>query len=104
MAATEWLAAAILDDVWEGEMVAVTLGNVDMVICNVDGELIAYEDKCPHLANPLSAGALTDNVITCAAHEWAFDARTGDGVNPAGFCLRRYPVRVDGERILVGVR
>lgn len=81
----------------------VTLGAADVLLCNLDGELFAYEDQCPHLANALSQGDLCDGVLTCAAHEWAFDARTGQGVNPASACLRRYPVRLDGDRIFVGL-
>ena len=46
-------------------------------------------------------GALDGGVLTCGAHEWQFDARTGRGVNPASACLRRYPVRLDGEQIFV---
>ncbi|HEV7579967.1 MAG TPA: Rieske 2Fe-2S domain-containing protein [Mycobacterium sp.] len=98
-----WQYAGTLDDIWEGEMCAAKLGTVDVLLCNVDGQLVAYQDQCPHLANPLSAGVLSDNVITCAAHEWSFDARSGRGVNPETSCLRRYPVRVDGERIFVDV-
>jgi toluene monooxygenase system ferredoxin subunit len=98
----EWLMVGTLDDLWEGEMIAVNFGAVDILLCNVDGELFAYEDRCPHLANPLSQGDLRDGVLTCAAHEWEFDVRTGHGVNPASACLRRHPVRLDGERILVG--
>lgn len=82
-------------------MVAVTVGTVDVLLCNIDGELFAYEDRCPHLANPLSKGALDASVLKCAAHEWAFDVRTGNGVNPAAACLQRFPVRIDGDMILV---
>jgi toluene monooxygenase system ferredoxin subunit len=42
--------------------------------------------------------------LTCGAHEWQFDARTGRGVNPASACLHRYPVRLDGEQIFVDLR
>jgi nitrite reductase/ring-hydroxylating ferredoxin subunit len=84
-------------------MRAVHLGTVDVLLCNLDGMLVAYQDRCPHLANPLSEGALSDGVLTCAAHEWEFDARTGRGVNPASACLHRYPVRLDGEQIFVSV-
>ncbi|BBZ25874.1 assimilatory nitrite reductase small subunit [Mycolicibacterium madagascariense] len=98
---TDWVDAGTLDDVWEGEMCAVSLGAVDVVLCHVDGEVHAYRDRCPHLANPLSPGELRDNLLTCPAHEWVFDARTGRGVNPEGTALHRLSVRVDGERILV---
>jgi toluene monooxygenase system ferredoxin subunit len=99
----DWRYAGTLDDIWEGEMGAVHLGTVDVLLCNVDGEVFAYEDRCPHLANPLSEGVLDGALLTCAAHEWAFDVRTGSGVNPASACLRRYPVRLDGEQIFVGM-
>lgn len=97
-----WRLAGTLDDLWEGEMAGVHLGTVDVLLCNVDGEVFAYENRCPHLANPLSSGVLDGGLLTCAAHEWAFDARTGSGVNPASTCLHRYPVRLDGDRIFVG--
>jgi toluene monooxygenase system ferredoxin subunit len=95
------MRAGTLDDLWAGEMRAVTLGTVDILLCNLDGRLVAYEDRCPHLASPLSEGTLSEGVLTCAAHEWEFDAQTGRGVNPASACLRRYPVRVDGEQVFV---
>ena len=98
-----WVGAATLDDLWEGEICAAIVDGVDVVLCNVDGDVFAYEDRCPHLGNPLSKGALSDVVLTCAAHEWAFDARTGCGVNPATACLRRFPVRLEGDTILVKV-
>jgi toluene monooxygenase system ferredoxin subunit len=60
----------------------VTVGAIDVLVCNIDGEVFADEDRCPHLANPLSKGALDAHVLTCAAHEWTFDARTGNGVDP----------------------
>jgi toluene monooxygenase system ferredoxin subunit len=96
-----FVAAATLDELWDGEVLGVSVGTVDVVLCNIEGEVHAYEDRCPHLANPLSNGALDPPVLTCAAHEWAFDVRTGNGVNPTTACLRRFPVRIDGDTILV---
>jgi MmoB/DmpM family protein/Rieske 2Fe-2S protein len=71
------------------------------VLCNVEGVVYAYDNSCPHLGSPLSKGRLEEHVLTCAAHEWSFDVRTGSGINPAQACLRGYPVRLEGDRILV---
>jgi nitrite reductase/ring-hydroxylating ferredoxin subunit len=98
-----WRYAGSLDDIWAGEMCAVSLGTLKVLVCNLDGLLVAYEDSCPHLASRLSEGELSDGVLTCAAHEWEFDARTGLGVNPASARLHRYPVRVDGMSIFVRI-
>jgi len=88
---------------WEGEVRGIDLGGVDVLLCNVDGELFAYEDRCPHLANPLSHGVLNHNTLRCAAHEWEFDARTGQGVNPQTAHLKPFPVRLDDDRIFIQI-
>jgi nitrite reductase/ring-hydroxylating ferredoxin subunit len=98
-----WRYAGTLDDVWEGEVRGVNVGGVDIVLCNVDGELFAYEDRCPHLANPLSHGVLQHSTLRCAAHEWEFDARTGQGVNPQTARLKPFPVRLDNDRIFIAL-
>ena len=92
---------ATLDDIWEGDMRSVMLDGLDLLLCNVAGVVVAYDNSCPHLGNPLSLGRLEGHILTCAAHEWSFDVRTGGGINPAGTCLRRYPVRLDADRVLV---
>jgi toluene monooxygenase system ferredoxin subunit len=101
MVTRSWRHAGSLDDIWADEMIAVKLGAAEVLLCNLDGTLAAYEDRCPHLANPLSEGVLDGGVLICGAHEWQFDARTGRGINPASACLRRYPVRLDGDQIFV---
>lgn len=96
-----WRCAGTLDELWDGEMQAVSFGATSVVLCNVGGQVSAFADSCPHLASLLSEGSLSGEVLTCAAHEWAFNARTGQGINPATAALRRYPVRLDGDTILV---
>src|ERR1700761_7691271 len=98
-----WRYAGTLDDLGEGGVRGVNLGGVGVVLCNVDGELFAYEDRCPHLANPLSHGVLDHNTLRCAAHEWEFDARTGQGVNPQAARLKPFPVRLDDDRIFIAI-
>jgi toluene monooxygenase system ferredoxin subunit len=100
---TNWVHVGPLDDLWQGEMRAVMVAGRDVLLCNIEGEVLAYEDRCPHLANPLSKGRLDGRVLTCAAHEWAFDVCTGAGVNPATVCLRRFPVRIDRASIFVDI-
>jgi toluene monooxygenase system ferredoxin subunit len=97
----DWVPVGTLDDLWEGEMVAVAVGGVAAVLLNVDGDVYAFEDRCPHLASPLSRGRFDGRVLTCAAHEWTFDGRGGGGLNPAGACLRAYAVRVVDDVISV---
>jgi toluene monooxygenase system ferredoxin subunit len=98
------MVASTLDDLWEGDMRPVVLDGREVLLCNLGGAVFAYDDTCPHLGNPLSMGKLEGHVLTCAAHEWSFDMRTGGGINPTGACLHRYPVRLDGDRVLVDTK
>ena len=94
-----WHAVATLDDLWEGEMKAVEVDGKAVALINVDGDVYAYDDHCPHLGSRLSQGSLDGATLTCSAHEWVFDCRVGTGINPAGACLRKLTVRVDGDVI-----
>jgi toluene monooxygenase system ferredoxin subunit len=99
-----WLRAGKLDDLWDGEMRSVRLDTVDVVVCNVGGQVFAYDDRCPHLGNSLADGRLDDHQLTCAAHEWTFDVSKGRGINPADACLHRYAVRIVDDAIHVNLR
>lgn len=95
--------AAIADeaDLWDGEMESYDLDGQEVLLVRLDGEYHAYDGACPHQGTSLSAGALDGGVLTCAAHEWEFDARTGQGINPRIACLRRREARVADGRVLV---
>ena len=84
-----------LDELWEGDMAAVDVDGTPVLLVNVDGDVHAYRNRCPHQEANLDEGEFDDGRITCWRHHWEFDARTGAGVNPADAALTRYPCRVD---------
>ena len=96
-----YLKIATLDDVWSGEMIGLSVRGIPVLLVNVDGVLRAYSDVCPHLRTPLSRGSLKGEVLSCATHQWQFDARTGCGINPQNVCLERLPVTVQDGDILM---
>jgi toluene monooxygenase system ferredoxin subunit len=98
-----WKAALQQEDLWIGEMVGVQLDGRPVLVVNVDGSVCAYEDRCRHKALPLSLGRLAGTRIFCRAHDWEYDACTGQGVNPSGVALRRFEVRLEAGRILVNL-
>jgi len=89
------------DDLWQGETLGIEVGGRRLVLINVAGQVHAYDDRCPHQGWPLSRGALCGSELTCALHQWRYDARTGAGINPAGVALRSYPVQVTAGDIMV---
>ena len=96
--------ACTLDDLWEGDMTEAEIdGHVILLVWPEGGEIRAFQGMCPHQDIPLSEGKLTGRVVMCRAHQWTFDASSGAGINPGDCKLAEYPVKVEGESILVAV-
>lgn len=93
----KWHQVSTLDDLWEGEMTGVEVEGKKVLLINADGEVHAYNDRCPHQNWPLHDGDLSDGVLTCAQHLWTFDVTTGKGVNPSTCQLLKYECKVDDE-------
>lgn len=74
-----------------------------VAVFNVGGKFFALENTCPHRGGPLGEGELQGSVVTCPWHGWQFDVRTGQSpVNPQAK-QTSYPVKVEGDQILVTV-
>ncbi|HEX2733649.1 MAG TPA: Rieske 2Fe-2S domain-containing protein [Polyangiaceae bacterium] len=99
-----WTAALPLVELWEGEMIALRVHDVDVLLVNLGrGEIYAYDNRCPHAGAPLHAGRLRAAVLQCELHQWEFDVRTGLGINPRRCQLQRYPVAIADGQILVRI-
>jgi nitrite reductase/ring-hydroxylating ferredoxin subunit len=92
-----FVALTQADTLWDGEMEAFDVGDEEVLLVKVDGEIHAYDGICPHQSASLVEGELEAGVLTCRVHEWQFDARSGESVNPRGACLLRHDVRVTDD-------
>jgi toluene monooxygenase system ferredoxin subunit len=97
-----------LDDLWEGEMESFEIGGQEILIVRCDGgDVRAFQGVCPHQDVPLIEGKFDGKLLVCRAHQWMFDASTGRGVNPSNCQLAEYPLKIDGDDVMVdtdGVR
>ncbi|HEX3916969.1 MAG TPA: Rieske (2Fe-2S) protein [Caulobacteraceae bacterium] len=79
----------------------VRLGGKQVLLIAAEGAVHAIANRCPHEGYPLSEGTLGPGcVLTCDWHNWKFDLGSGAalmGRDP----VRTYPVRLEGEVILV---
>jgi toluene monooxygenase system ferredoxin subunit len=94
---------AKMEDLWSGEMMGLEVEGERVLLVNVDNRIYAYADICPHQKSRLSEGTLADKILRCGRHYWEFDVCSGSGVNPRNACLKLFPIRVDGEDILVDI-
>jgi len=99
-----YIFAAKLDDVKPGKMFRVELEGKLILLANANGTVHACDEMCTHEDVSLSLGALQGNCIKCSLHGSRFDLLTGKPIDePADEDLRIYPVKIEGDSILVAV-
>jgi nitrite reductase/ring-hydroxylating ferredoxin subunit len=63
-----------------GAMRRVSFGDLDVLLAHTTLGLAAVDDRCPHMAAPLSIGELHGCVVACPLHSGRFDLETGEPV------------------------
>jgi NAD(P)H-dependent nitrite reductase small subunit len=90
-----------LSDLPPGAAMMAPVGDYDIALFNVDGEIFAIDDVCPHFAGSLHEGAVIDGTVSCPLHGWCFDLRSGAQTNGRRF-VDTFDVRVEDQNVLVG--
>ncbi len=99
-----FMRACATADIPKTNVIAAVVDGVELAIVRADGQYYAIEDMCSHAEIPLSEGEIEGTTIECWLHGSRFDLLTG---HPTGLPATRpvpiYPVKIDGEDILVDV-
>ncbi len=85
-----------------GQMKRVELEGQPVVLARVDGQYHAFGATCTHYGGPLDEGVLRGHTVMCPWHHACFDIRSGLRLEPPALNdLPHYPVRVDGDQVVV---
>jgi apoptosis-inducing factor 3 len=96
--------AANINDLQDGDMRQVSIGETDVLLAKVDGLFYAVGAYCSHYQAPLVEGVLKGERIICPWHNACFNVTNGDQQEPPGLdSLCCYPVRVEGEQVIISV-
>ena len=99
-----WMDVMALEDVFEGEVMAVNVQGKEIALYEVQGELYATDNLCTHGAARLSDGFLEGHEIECPFHQGRFDVCTGKALcAPLTENIRVYPVRIENKRVFVNM-
>jgi nitrite reductase (NADH) small subunit len=72
-----------------------------LCVANLDGEICAVDNACPHWGGPLGQGMIDQGKIACPWHGWRFDPRTGRGPAKCKGRLGAYRVKIEGDEVFV---
>lgn len=101
--AQDFIRVAITGELASGEKKLVHVGNNWILLVNLEGQYYAVDGICSHASTNLSRGQLNGDEVTCPLHKSKFNVKTGEVLTPpADGDLTSYPVRIDGQDILIG--
>ncbi len=103
MSPTEAVVAQF-NELPDGHKRQVTVGDTDILLIRRHDRVYALGAYCTHNQAPLEQGVFHGDCIVCPWHNAYFDITTGDLHQPPGLdSLARYPVRIDGESVIVSI-
>jgi|GEM_PF-57169 3-phenylpropionate/trans-cinnamate dioxygenase ferredoxin subunit len=105
-----YVRCAQVSDLHPGEVKQLRLrGGHEVALALIDGVIWAVEAYCPHEGWPFKWSEIDSEAgraphLLCGRHGWRFCMDTGDILDPPSFDrMAVYPVRVEGEDVLVGL-
>jgi 3-phenylpropionate/trans-cinnamate dioxygenase ferredoxin component len=102
---TTWIEACGASDVEQEDVIRFDHGGRSFAIFrSPEDEYFATDGLCTHEKIRLADGLVMDDIIECPKHNGRFSYKTGEACGaPVCVNLRTYPVKVDGDRLLIGV-
>jgi nitrite reductase (NADH) small subunit len=100
----QWVKVCALTEAPQaGQAMEASAAGVAICLANVDGELSAMDNWCPHRRGPLGQGWIEGESVVCPWHSWTFNVKTGEAEFPVHERVAVFPVRLEGEDVLVDV-
>ena len=78
-----------------------SVGEKVICVANVGGTLTAMDNVCLHRGGPLGQGIVDSGKIVCPWHGWQYDPKTGEATHNPAMKAKVYPIKVEGDQVLV---
>ena len=99
-----WVTVASRPKLGDGDVLGVSVGEEQIALYNLGGEIYATSNVCTHAFALLSDGWLDGEVIECPLHAARFDVRTGKALcAPAETDIKVFEVKVENADLMLKV-
>jgi nitrite reductase (NADH) small subunit len=101
---SNWIEAGQLSDIPKlGARVVKTPDGDIAVFRTAEDKVFALRDKCPHKGGQLSQGIVHGDRVACPLHDWKISLDTGMAVAPDEGCAASFPIKMEGEKIMLSL-
>lgn len=100
----QFIHLASLKDLHTRKLICVNTTDYKILIALAENKIYAVDDLCTHEDASLSKGSLHGDCVKCPLHGSRFRLATGEALDePAEDALNTYPVKIEGDNILVAI-
>ncbi len=93
-----------MDSVPVGSMKQFYVGDLEILVVNLDSQIFCLDGRCTHAGAPLAEGTLNGEVLTCPWHGSQFNVTNGSVLRgPAEKQLKVYPSTVKDRFVFIEV-
>ena len=79
----------------------VFLDEVPIAIFKINGEIHAWDNRCPHRGASLSDGYISENTIQCKYHLWEFDIVKKCSVDNSKVKVKTFKIKIIDDSIYI---
>lgn len=82
-------------------LVVYTPDGEEIALFNIEGNIYALNNECPHMGGPLGEGTIDrrGRCVTCPWHGWEFDLTSGECINVEGERAKKISIEVRDDGI-----
>jgi nitrite reductase/ring-hydroxylating ferredoxin subunit/Fe-S cluster biogenesis protein NfuA len=100
----KWIPLMRAQEVPDNSLRVITLGDINLLLCNVAGTIYAVPNACPHRGSPLDRALLEGAVLTCPWHGYQYDLqRGGRCLNDPAVKLAPLPLKIENGVVSVAL-
>jgi nitrite reductase/ring-hydroxylating ferredoxin subunit len=99
---SKYVKMAEKQEIPKNKMKVFKVEDIEILVVNVEGELYAFENRCPHMGYPLYFGRLEGKVLTCGFHYAKFDVTTGKSLGSiTDKPLKKFKIKIQNSLVQV---
>jgi Fe-S cluster biogenesis protein NfuA len=99
-----WIEVDSVASLDTGAMTGVRVGSGELVVANVEGTLLAYQDRCAGCGSPLREGSLSGGALACPSCQRTFFLpRAGRSLDDEQLQLEPVPLLLEQGHVKVAV-
>ena len=92
---------AKIDEIPRNGSKLVMINDKPIALFNLEGRIIAWDNRCPHRGASLADSHISEDIIQCKFHLWEFDTHSECSVANPAIKIKSYPIELKDGYVLL---